>query len=110
MSRIEVTRKLSDDFASVAERLECDEDLEAFDAKLKKIAKAEPKKRAGEVTDRVIRGWSCYLCHENIPETEVDPCSVVVTTRQGRWQEWFCHAACFKACMKDPIRSHVEYL
>jgi hypothetical protein len=31
-----------DDFKSVARRLECDEDLEAFDAKLKKIAKAAP--------------------------------------------------------------------
>ena len=33
-----------DDFESVAKRLECDPDLKKFDAKLKKIAKAKPKK------------------------------------------------------------------
>jgi hypothetical protein len=41
-----VTKKIkpkkADDFASVAKRLECDENLAAFDAKLKKIA---PKKK-----------------------------------------------------------------
>lgn len=33
----------ADDFASVAKRLECDENLERFDATLKKIAKAKPE-------------------------------------------------------------------
>ena len=33
----------ADDFKSVAKRLECDPDLDKFDAKLKKIAKAKPK-------------------------------------------------------------------
>ena len=35
--------KPSDDFISVARRLECDEDKERFEAKLGKIAKAKPK-------------------------------------------------------------------
>jgi hypothetical protein len=35
-----------DSFAAVAKRLECDPDLKKFDAKLKKIAKANPKKAA----------------------------------------------------------------
>jgi len=33
---------LPQDFASVAKRLGCDPDLKAFDAKLKKMAKAVP--------------------------------------------------------------------
>ncbi len=33
----------SDDFVSVARRLECDEDKAAFEAKLAKIAKVKPK-------------------------------------------------------------------
>jgi hypothetical protein len=38
----------SDDFQSVARRLECGTDMDKFDAKLKKIAqtKASPKRRA----------------------------------------------------------------
>jgi hypothetical protein len=42
--RIVLSRPKTDDFVSVAKRIECDPDLKAFDAKLKKIAKA--KKRA----------------------------------------------------------------
>ena len=34
------TTQRKDDFASVARRLECDQDMEAFDAKLKNIARA----------------------------------------------------------------------
>ena len=36
----------SDDFESVAKRLECDDDKEAFEKKLGKIAKAKPAKEA----------------------------------------------------------------
>ena len=37
----------SDDFESVAKRLECDDDKEAFEKKLGKIAKATPHKPKG---------------------------------------------------------------
>lgn len=37
------TTNVSDDFASVARRLECDEDKERFEEKLGKIARAQPK-------------------------------------------------------------------
>ena len=37
------SRKLSDDFESVAKRLECDEDKGRFEEKLGKLAKAKPK-------------------------------------------------------------------
>ena len=40
--KVSGTRK-SDDFKSVAKRLDCDPDLDRFDAKLRKIAKAKPK-------------------------------------------------------------------
>jgi len=36
------TKANSDDFEAVAKRLECDEDKDAFEAKLGKIAKAKP--------------------------------------------------------------------
>jgi hypothetical protein len=36
-----------DDFATVARRLECDEDKERFEKKLGKIAKAKPKEPTG---------------------------------------------------------------
>lgn len=35
-------KPLSDDFASVAKRLECDDDKARFEAKLGKLAKAKP--------------------------------------------------------------------
>ena len=38
------TEPKSDDFESVAKRLACDEDKGRFEAKLKKIAKAEASK------------------------------------------------------------------
>ena len=38
--------KKPDDFESVARRLECDEDLDKFEAKLSKIAKVKPNKDA----------------------------------------------------------------
>ena len=36
--------RVRDDFASVAKRLECDEDKGRFEAKLKKLAKVKPSK------------------------------------------------------------------
>jgi hypothetical protein len=40
-------RKLPDDFASVAKRLGCDQDLKEFDKKLGKIAKATKSLKTG---------------------------------------------------------------
>jgi hypothetical protein len=37
------SKKRKDDFESVAKRLECDPDLDKFDAKLRKIAKVKTK-------------------------------------------------------------------
>jgi hypothetical protein len=47
MPKSKKREKKPDDFASVAARLGCDPDIKAFDAKLKKIAKAKsaPKSR-----------------------------------------------------------------
>ena len=39
-------RKVSDDFRAVARRLECDDDKERFEAKLRKIAKAPTKQKS----------------------------------------------------------------
>jgi hypothetical protein len=38
----------------------------------------------------------CPFCGEFIAETEVDPCSLTVTTLKEQWQVWRCHAECFK--------------
>lgn len=38
----------------------------------------------------------CPFCGELIEESEIDPCSLVVTTRQELWQIWYCHGECFK--------------
>ena len=38
----------------------------------------------------------CPFCGELIEETEVDPCSLTVTTSKELWQVWHCHAECFK--------------
>jgi hypothetical protein len=48
MSKKATPRK-SDDFKSVARRLECDEDRERFEKKLGKIAKATPKPKPKKV-------------------------------------------------------------
>ena len=40
-SKTKTGRKLADDFACVAARLECDPDLKKFDAKLGKIVEAK---------------------------------------------------------------------
>jgi hypothetical protein len=38
----------------------------------------------------------CPFCGELIEQTEVDPCSLTVTTQNQLWQLWYCHAKCFK--------------
>jgi hypothetical protein len=42
-------------------------------------------------------GSPCVFCGEHIDDTNLDPCSVVVSTKQKLWQVWWCHAKCFKA-------------
>jgi hypothetical protein len=39
----------------------------------------------------------CLFCRKLIEDTEIDPCSLTVTTKDGRWQNWWCHAQCFKS-------------
>src|SRR5690349_11252681 len=39
----------------------------------------------------------CPFCGEMIVHSEVDPCRITVETVKGKWQVWFCHAACFKS-------------
>ena len=35
---------------------------------------------------------------------ERNPCSVTVATREGKWQVWHCHSACFKRAPAEPAR------
>jgi hypothetical protein len=38
----------------------------------------------------------CCFCNMPIAPTEVDPCSVTVSTVGGEWQTWLCHSTCFR--------------
>jgi hypothetical protein len=38
----------------------------------------------------------CCFCGKPIQPTEIDPCSVTVTTRSDKWQVWYAHANCFR--------------
>jgi hypothetical protein len=40
--------------------------------------------------------YLCCFCGHQIEETNIDPCSVHVTTNERKDQLWFCHAACFR--------------
>ena len=38
----------------------------------------------------------CCFCGKAIEESKVDPCRVTVSTKDDKWQVWFCHSDCFK--------------
>lgn len=38
----------------------------------------------------------CCFCGRMIDETALDPCNVTVETKEGLWQVWYCHSACFR--------------
>jgi len=47
--------------------------------------------------DKAIVEWGpCCFCGEVIAKRDVNPCRLTVETEQGKWQTWFCHAACFR--------------
>jgi hypothetical protein len=50
----------------------------------------------------VVFGGQCCLCGKEIEATGTDPCEVVVTTAEGKWQTWWCHGHCFKDRLTDP--------
>ena len=55
-------------------------------------------------------GWSpCCFCGENIQKSDIDPCSVQVSTVAGKWQVWFCHALCFKSRLAH-LPKHPHFL
>jgi hypothetical protein len=45
----------------------------------------------------------CCFCGKEIVPTDKDPCRVTVETAKGRWQVWFCHAACFRERVIDSV-------
>ena len=52
------------------------------------------------IEPKIVWGPCCF-CGEQIKPTEIDPCRVQVTTESGKWQVWYCHAACFKQRLVD---------
>lgn len=43
----------------------------------------------------------CCFCGLPIDTTKINPCRVTVETAEGRFQVWWCHAACFKELLSD---------
>jgi hypothetical protein len=39
----------------------------------------------------------CCFCGQLIESNSIEPCRLTVQTQRGGWQEWFCHAECFKS-------------
>jgi hypothetical protein len=54
------------------------------------------QKNMTETAPKVEFNGPCPFCGKLIESSDVDPCSITVTTSQEKWQTWFCHAACFK--------------
>ena len=52
--------------------------------------------------EKVKVEWGpCCLCGEPIEKSEIDPCSLTVSTVKDKWQVWYCHAACFRIRLTD---------
>jgi hypothetical protein len=43
-----------------------------------------------------VKFGPCCFCGEDIEESDIDPCRVMVTPKHGMWQVWSSHAECFK--------------
>jgi hypothetical protein len=52
--------------------------------------------KATEKLDMRVNWGPCCFCGNPIEPTNIDPCSVKVTTTSEKWQVWFCHSQCFK--------------
>jgi hypothetical protein len=44
----------------------------------------------------------CCFCGLEIQPSDIDPCHVNISMANGKWQVWFCHAACFKKRIANP--------
>ena len=56
-----------------------------------------------EHDDKMKVEWGpCCFCAQAIESSDTDPCRVRVETATGKWQVWFCHAACFRERLTDP--------
>lgn len=56
-------------------------------------------RRVRQPPDPVVKvkfNGPCCFCGKFIDDTAVDPCSVVVQTREEKWQVWYCHSTCFR--------------
>ncbi len=56
-----------------------------------------------EPNEKTEVAWgTCCFCALDIESSVTEPCRVTVETATGKWQVWFCHAACFKGLLTDP--------
>lgn len=53
-------------------------------------------------TNEVTFGGLCCFCGAIIHASGPDPVELTVTAATGKWQVWWCHAACFKQRLTDP--------
>jgi len=47
-------------------------------------------------TAREVVFGPCCFCNEQIAASNTDPCTITVSTKDERWQVWYCHAKCFR--------------
>ena len=57
------------------------------------------KKKEAVTPQKVEFNGPCPFCGKMIEESDIDPCGITVTTKEGKWQVWSCHSACFKEKM-----------
>jgi hypothetical protein len=51
----------------------------------------------------------CCFCGQAIEQEYPDPCTVIVSTvKEGEWQQWFCHADCFRDRLANVPRDELR--
>jgi hypothetical protein len=51
----------------------------------------------------------CCFCGQLVEQEYPDPCTIVVSTvKEDGWQQWYCHAACFRERLADAARAEIR--
>jgi hypothetical protein len=51
----------------------------------------------------------CCFCGQTVEQEYPDPCTLVVSTvKEGEWQQFYCHAACFRERLVAGARDEVR--
>jgi hypothetical protein len=51
----------------------------------------------------------CCFCGQKVEQEHPDHCTVVVgTVKEDEWQQFYCHAACFRERLVQAARSEIR--